>query len=399
MTTDKTLAGEIVVAEKTGASIQRAIDALAAAGGGRVVLDGGVYESGTLYLRSGIELHVAEGAVLRGAPTPEGYDDIDDPRIDKAPEKSKKVFIACLDGKDIAITGKGVIDGQGVGFYDGPIPEGQRFFSKPNRPRTRMIQFFKCSGVRLEDITLKDSPGWTCWFRMCEDIAITGVTVDGDQRMINNDGLDFDGCRRVSVRGCRLHTGDDCIVVRAIKSANGDSSLCEDVEVTDCDLDSACQAVRLGCPSDGTIRHVRFSKLRVRGHNGFLSFHPYRYLQHDSRGGFAMEDVVFDSCVMDVQGSPVFFDVEPGIELRDFGHVTFRNIKARGKQPISLKGNAESPLVDIRFENAKFAIADATPLAMNCACGISFTDTEIESGSGAPSTFDWNWKSESWEVV
>lgn len=75
---------------RTGDAIQRAIDAANAAGGGRVTLERGIYESGTIYLKSHVELHIPEGAVLRGAARPEDYDDVDDPRITKAPEKSKK---------------------------------------------------------------------------------------------------------------------------------------------------------------------------------------------------------------------------------------------------------------------------------------------------------------------
>lgn len=396
---EKRKMAETVVKGKTGAAVQRAIDSLAAAGGGRVVLDGGVYESGTIYLRSGIELHIAEGTVLRGAATPDGYDDIDDPRIDRSPEKSKKVFIACLDGTDIAITGGGVIDGQGVGFYDANVPSGARHFAKPDWPRTRMIQFYRCRGVRIEGVTLKDSPGWTCWFRMCEDIAIEGATVAGDQRMINNDGLDFDGCRRISVRKCRLRTGDDCVVVRAITGGNGESSLCEDVSVEDCDLDSSCQCVRLGCPSDGLIRRIRFSRIRMRGNNGIMSFHPYRYLRQGTRGGFAMEDAVFEDCDIDVDASPLFFDAEPGIEIPSFGHVALRGCTLKGRQPIRLTGTAVAPLSDVRLERCKVRIAAETPFEIKCIDGLSLDGTEIASGLGEPPAFAGGGKTDSWESV
>ena len=91
--------------EKTGTAVQAAIDAATAAGGGRVVLEKGVYPSGTIYLKSHVELHLEEGAVLRGGARPEDYDDVDDPRVKKVPEKSKKVFVACVGEEDVAITG------------------------------------------------------------------------------------------------------------------------------------------------------------------------------------------------------------------------------------------------------------------------------------------------------
>ena len=113
-----------------GAAIQKAIDAASAAGGGRVALERGVvYPSGTIYLKSRVELNVPEGTVILGGVSPADYDDVDDPRIGRNPEKSTKVFIACLDGEDVAITGKGVIDGQGVKFYDVNSILWERFYA------------------------------------------------------------------------------------------------------------------------------------------------------------------------------------------------------------------------------------------------------------------------------
>ena len=398
-TSPRAAAGVRSVDVPVGAAIQPAIDGMAAAGGGRVRLAAGVHDSGgTLYLQSGVELNIPDGAVLRGPDTPDAYDDVADPRIGIAPEGSRKVFLACLDGCDVAITGGGVIDGRGVAFYDSDVPPGTRHFAKPSAPRTRMLQFFRCRGVRLEGVTLRDSPGWTCWFRRCEDVAVRGVSVLGDQRMINNDGLDFDGCRRVRVERCRLRTGDDCIVMRAIPDRDGNSALCEDLSVSDCDLDSACQGVRLGCPSDGLIRHARFERLRIRGHNGILSYHPYRYLVRGTRGGSGMEDIVFESCDIDVEGSPLFFAVDPAVELASFGNVTLRNVRAKGGAPVVLKGNASTPLAGMRLENVSLDIAAPVPVETACVEDLVLSGVSVVSGRPEPPPFEWDGRSDSWEA-
>ena len=366
---------ETVVVEKTGAAVQCAIDRMHSSGGGRVVLRGGVYESGTIYLKSGVELRIEKDAVLRGPATPDGYDDVDDPRIGKAPERSRKAFIVCLDGRDVAITGEGTIDGQGVSFYDTKVPPGARHFAKPALPRPRMVQFFKCDGVRFEGVTFKDSPGWTFWLRMCDDVTVNGIVVDGDMRMINNDGLHFDGCRRVRVRDSRLSTGDDCIVVRANRSHNGDSSLCEDVEVSRCVLRSACQAVRIGCPSDGNIRRVSFTDVDISGYNGVASVHPLRYLQRGSRGGCNIDGILFERCRIDVEAAPVVIDVQPGVVLGGICNFVFRDSKMRGGSEMIVRGTAESPVGGVRFENV-----------------------EVANSPSTPSGFNWKWESDSWEV-
>ena len=82
-------AADFVPEARTGAAIQKAIDAASAAGGGRVALErGAVYPSGTLYLKSWVELNVPEGTVILGGGSPEDYDDVDDPRIGRKPEKT-----------------------------------------------------------------------------------------------------------------------------------------------------------------------------------------------------------------------------------------------------------------------------------------------------------------------
>lgn len=372
---------DFVPEAKTGAAIQRAIDAAAAAGGGRVVLQRGVYESSTLYLKSRVELHVPEGAVLLGGARPEDYDDVDDPRIGKAPEKSKKVFIACIGAEDVAITGGGVIDGQGVKFYD-TSKRMWGMYAKPSHPRPRMLEFVRCRGVRFEDITFKDSPGWTCWARMCEDFTAERVKVVADQLMINNDGFHMDGCRYVRIRNCDLRTGDDCIIMRAIQSPNGDSNLCEDMIVEDCALSSCCQCIRLGCPSDGTIRNGVFRRLKMSGRNGVVSGHPVSYLQKGDHGSCRMENLLVEDCDIDVRNQPIAFWVEPGIALGAYGNVTFRNVRLRGGKPITLQGTGDSVLTNVVFDGVRGTIENETPLDMKDVSGVLFKDFSVTSSSG-----------------
>ena len=342
-------AKDFPVREKSGAAVQSAIDLAGASGGGRVVLTEGVYPSATLYLRSGVELHLEKGAVLLGSSKWSDYDDVDDPRIGKVPERSKKAFIAAIGCRNVAITGAGTIDGQGVSFYDSNVPPGA-MFAKPPHPRTRMVEFVECRNVRFEGVEFKDSPGWTFWLRNCENVVCSGLHIHGDQRMINNDGLHFDGCRHVRVGGCEIRTGDDCIIMRANRMPGG-MSLCEDLIVSNCTLNSNCQAIRLGCPSDDTIRNGLFKNLRISGNNGIASIHPVRYLQPSCGGYCRMENLRFEDCTVDVRGVAVFFTVDPGIRLRAFGNVTFDGLVLGRESKIVLNGSEDSPLVNMDFEN------------------------------------------------
>ena len=381
----------------TGAAIQKAIDAASAAGGGRVALERGVvYPSGTLYLKSHVELNVPEGTVILGGGSPADYDDVDDPRIGRKPEKSTKVFIACLDGENVAITGKGVIDGQGVKFYDVNSILWGRFYAKPPHPRPRMIEFFNCRNVRFEDITFKDSPGWTCWIRKCDNFTAERVKIVADQKMINNDGFHMDSCRHVRIRHCDLKTGDDCIIMRAIRTPGGGESVCEDMVVEDCTLNSACQCIRLSCPSDGTIRNGVFRNLKMSGFNGVLSAHPVRYLLDGEHGSCRMENIVVENCDIDVDGSAISFSVEPGIVLRDFGNVAFRKIRLKSKRALMLNGTGDTPLRNVVFEDVSGTVAAEKPIDMSNVEGIRFERFDVRSGRGKRTAAAVN-KSDGWE--
>lgn len=376
------VAAVFVPASHDGVAIQRAIDAAHLAGGGIVRLEKGDYESGTLYLKSNVELNVPEGAVLRGGNCPADYDDVIDIRIRKHPERSDKVLIACTFQTNVAITGRGVINGCGPSFYDTNIPESEPFYRKPSHPRPRMLQFVGCRNIRFEDITLKDSPGWTCWVRMGENVSAEGVKILADQKMINNDGFHIDGCRHVRIRNCTFRTGDDCVVMRAIRSPDGESGLCEDMLVEDCDMNTSSAGVRLGCPSDGTIRRGVFRRLKIRGNAGILSGHPSAYLQEGSAGGFRMEDILFEDCDVESKWEGVCYYVEPGISLGAFGNTVFRNLRVKSGQRLMLKGNGNTWLENVRFENVQFECGWQSPMDMKSFRNVEFVNCSFCSGPG-----------------
>ena len=376
---------DFIVAEKNGEGIQAAIDA-AAVGGGRVVVTPGNYESGTLYLRSNVELHIDEGAVICGKTSAADYSDVQSAE-GLYPENSKKAFLVCEDCRNVSITGAGTIDGRGVSFYDASRLNGDGFFEKPECERPRMLQFLRCRNVRLSGVTLKDSPCWTVWFRRCEDVDVSGIAILGDSRMINNDGIDIDACRRVRVRKSRFDTADDCLVLRAIRSPNGSEAVCEDVLVEDCVLKSRCQCVRIGCPSDDTIRDATFRRIKSKGRNAVFSCHPYQYLSPGDRGYLRTANIVFEDWEVDCYGFAVCLSVDSGIKLRDFGHFVFRDFKVCAQAPIRLRGCAESMLVDLTFDGFSGSITDAVPFEIRSVSGLSLNRFALTSGAGKKGSF------------
>ena len=363
--------------------IQSAIDAASAAGGGRVVLESGVHLSGTLYLKSNVELHIPAGAVLLGHAEAERYDDFRHPGFDTVtPENSRKCLIAAADCENIAVTGNGIINGQGPEFYDRNVPPGD-FFAKPPWPRPRLIQFCGCRNVRIQDISLIDSPGWTCWLAACENVFISRITVSGCQQMINNDGIDIDGCRNVVISDSIFRTGDDCLVLRAIRRDKNIPAICENVTVSNCLLNSPCQGIRIGCPSDDTIRHCRFSGITFRGNgSAVLSAHPYAYLRRECTGYVDISDLSFRDFDIVSGGYPVRFFCEDGITLRRICRIEFSNFQIDSGFPVSLCGNHESVLENISLRNFSGVIRQDTPLQTRYVRGLVLDDFRITAETG-----------------
>lgn len=346
----------------TGAAIQTAIDEAAKAGGGRVVVPATTIPCGSLRLRSHVELHFEKGAVLLGGTKPEDYASFPKDVCAIAPEGSYKVFLYAYDEEDIAITGEGTIDGQGPSFFDKPYdpPFGQ-FWPKPPIERPRMVQFIRCKGVRLEGATFKDSPCWTMLIRQCENVFVDGITVTADQRMINNDGIDFDGCRHVRVTRSHFHTGDDCIILRAMREADNDEKiLSEDFEATDCVLESACQTIRIGCPSDDEIRDARFRNIRAKGRNGIFFDYPVRYLRPSDEGFVDVHGLTFEHYDCEATESALQIVVEPGVKVRSIRDIVFRDFRVRSARSLRFVGNAFSPIHNVLLENVQ-AHVDAEP--------------------------------------
>ena len=365
--------------------IQNAIDAAAKSGGGRVTITEGVHRSGTLRLASGVTLHLEKGAVLLGGERPEDYDDAVPPEIEYDYDgalpatATLKAFIVADCATNIAITGKGTINSRGPAFFDRSSVQWRYYCAKPKCFRPRMVVFNRCCGVRLEGVTFKDSPTWTMWLKRCEDITVSKIRIDCEQRMINSDGIDFDGCRNIRVGDSFFRTGDDSIVLRAIRGGKGEPSVTENVVVSNCVLESACQGVRIGCPSDDTVRNALFRNIVFRGRNAIGSEQPRVYLEKGCSGRLKTENIRFENWTADCWGKAFDIFVDPGIHLPHFGGMTFSNFVVKAEQPSVIRGTDISPIRGLRFIRISGSVADEQPFKVESAPDILFENCKVKS--------------------
>ncbi len=226
------------------AALQAAIDACAAAGG-TVYFPSGTYLSGTLILRSRVRLFLDTGAVLLGSSNLDHYP----PQIpafrsytDNYTEKS---LLYAEGAEQIAIHGRGVIDGQG-GSFRGPY-----------KVRPYMLRVISCRHVSVTGITLRNSPMWVQHYLACDDVHIEGLTVHSRVNQ-NNDGINIDCCRRVRIANCDISSGDDAIVLKSTADRTT-----RDVVITNCVVSSHCNGLKMGTETNGGFENITIANCTV----------------------------------------------------------------------------------------------------------------------------------------
>lgn len=207
--------------------LQAAIDSCAENGGGRVSLPAGDYLTGTLYLRSHVELYLEKGARLLASPNPADYNAEDAYEQNWAGQNegwSGKHLILCIEQTDVSICGLGTIDGNGELFFEQPHPStgwcghwrfgqaGSR--DKQNVRPGQMVCFIESSNIRVSDVTLTDASCWALFFHGCRSVFVHGLTILNKPWNLNTDGIDIDCCYDVSVSNCKIEVGDDPIAIR-----------------------------------------------------------------------------------------------------------------------------------------------------------------------------------------
>lgn len=226
-------AAESAAPSANAAAIQAALDAAAEKGGGTVVVPAGIFVSGTLWLRPRVELHLAEGAVLKASPDLADYNEPDAyPENWGCPPEYWNAchFIIARKAHGASITGSGTIHGNGDVFFDDE-PKAYYPWMKPgascwwngirwakdkeNLRPGQLVAFVKCRDVAVRGITIVNAPCWSLWFWGCEHVRVSDYTVRNGENDGNTDGVDFDCSRDVVLERVDIDTGDDAIAIRA----------------------------------------------------------------------------------------------------------------------------------------------------------------------------------------
>ncbi len=348
-------------------AIQSAVETLHADGGGRVVLGAGVWLSdGPIHLRSGIELHLQEGATLRFLGNADKYLPAVLTRWEGTDVWSYSPMIYAHRAHDVAVTGPGTIDGQGEANFlpwrkdQGPIqrllrdfgrdgvPVAERVFTGERRLRPHFVQFHQCERVLIEGVTLRDSPFWMVHPVYCQDVTVRGIRCISLH--INSDGVDPDSSRRVLIENCTFEVGDDGVAIKSGRDQDGwrVGIPSEQIVVRNCIYGGTIGgAVAIGSEMSGGVRDVWIENWRIAKSN-----HALYFKANLDRGGM-IRDVHARNFEIGETAAAVIFtndyhSYRGGNAPPDFGRVTVENFRvAKADYGLAIQGHPTAPVHDV----------------------------------------------------
>jgi polygalacturonase len=266
-------------------AIVKAIDACNAAGGGRVVVPAGKFFSkGPIHLKSNVNLHLSDGATIIFSPNAEDYLPAVLTRWEGTLLYNYSPLIYAKGQTNIAVTGKGTIEGNGVAGMGGQflkggaerpdrdlirkmgaeqVPVEKRVFGAGHYLRPSAISPYECTNVLIEGVTIHDLPFWGVHPVFCRNVTVKGIHVDS--HITNNDGCDPDSCTDVLIEDCHFETGDDAVAIKSGRDQDGwaVNRATENVVVRNCLAANKFYALCIGSEMSGGVRNVYMENCRV----------------------------------------------------------------------------------------------------------------------------------------
>jgi polygalacturonase len=373
-------------------AVAKAIDACAKAGGGRVVVPRGEFLTGPIHLRTNTNLHLEEGSVLKFSSDPKRYLPAVLTRFEGTECMNYSPLIYAFEQSNIAVTGTGMLDGQGdkghwwpwtgsaryggqpggpsakadadalVAMGDKDVPVSERVFGEGHYLRPAFFQPYKCTNVLIEGVNIRDSPMWELNPVLCRNVTVRGVKIASFGP--NNDGCDPESSTDVLIEGCVFETGDDCIAIKSGRNRDGRrvGVACENIVIRDCTMKDGHGGVSLGSEGSGGIHNVFIDNCRMDSPNLQRAL---RLKTNSFRGG-SYENVYFTNTTVGQVAEAV-------VEV-DFFYPEYANREGRGgpfqplvknvvvehvtsqssKRAVYLRGYENAPVSGVRIAHCSF---------------------------------------------
>lgn len=396
-------------------AFQAAIDDCAQNGGGKVIVPAGYYLSEPLFLKSNIQFHVEKGAVVQASAEESSYHPSEEQKKWSSSDESLPLtkqwigFINIAEEKNIAITGEGIIDGQGSTLLEKYRAETRQAGKKGPTNRPRLLLFKNANNILVEGVTIQNSPSFHIVFKNVEDITINKTTISAPAWWQNTDAIDPMDSRRVSITKNTISVGDDHVAIKSTvnnlshdfyiadnnfmlgrglsigsETYGGVSNLlAENNTFTD-----AMYGIRIKSPrgKGGEVKDIEYNNTTMVNVKTPIVLSAYykggpttkdakiKALQEgEFAGGFMLGDQIYPA------------DTEQPKEHKQtpyFNNISFNNLTVKGKSNYAgfIIGTPEKPFDNIRFSNINIEAENGFKIR-NASVEFSHTKINVEKGS------------------
>lgn len=400
-------------------AINSAINACSQKGGGIVLIPKGTFYTGPITLKSNVNLHFEDGAVVKFSTDPKDYQPFVLTRWEGWDCINFHPLIYAYGETNIAITGKGILDGQAnnynwwpwkgkkeFGWKEGMIsqewnnseenggrnrlsqmeednvPYQKRIMTQEDCLRPTFVEPYNCKNVLLEGFTLINSPFWCLHPFMSENVTVRGVTVSSHGP--NNDGCDPESCKNVLIEKCSFNTGDDCIAIKSGKNSDGRrwGKPSENIVIRKCQMKDGHGGVVLGSEISGNVRNVWVEDCIM---NSPELDRVIRIKSNPIRGGilenFFIRNIKVGQCNEAVFRVEMKYEnVEKGPNMPLVKNFMIENVVCdKSKYGVYIDGFAKTPqkqVTNLTFKNCKFNNV-STPYKIVGAEKLTFDNVEI----------------------
>ncbi len=332
-------------------------------GGGTLYFPAGKYVTGSIELKSNMTLYLEAGAEVLASEDRSRYPFVDGKKVPGWDGVTVAAIVTAFGAENIAVMGRGKIDGRGYNWWhkstDGTTRDG--------RPRT--LQFFSCDNIRVDGITIVNSPMWTIHPVCSNNVTIHGVTIKNPWDSPNTDGINPESCSNVHISNCHVDVGDDCVTLKSGTQHDSFQRLkpCENITITNCTMVNGHGGVVIGSEMSGGVRNVTISNCVFNGTDRGIRIKTRR-----KRGG-TVEDVRVNNLIMNDVFCPIVingfyqcgakpYEVEElftreklplAEDTPTFRNIYISNVTARGCASAAcfMMGIPESPISGVSIEN------------------------------------------------
>lgn len=269
-------------------AINKAITECNGQGGGQVLIPDGDFLTGPIHMKSKVDLHLSDNAILRFSTKTSDYLPLVRTRWEGDDCYNYSPLIYANGEQNFAVTGKGILNGQGSAdhwwpwkggkkngwkegtpsqldencrpllkkYNDTRVPIEQRQMGEGYYLRPQFINFINCKNIKIEDVTLMDSPFWVIHPLLSENVIVRNVTINSMGP--NNDGCDPESCKNVLIENCTFNTGDDCIALKSGRDFDGRESnvAIENVIIRNCNMKNGHGGVAIGSEISGGVKNI-----------------------------------------------------------------------------------------------------------------------------------------------